>query len=124
MTQDTYAIDLAEFIAESILEKKGRDIKIIDLEGKSDVTDFFVIATIDSELQMKATANWIKDELADRRVKASGVDGQTGGDWVVMDYFNVIVHLFKPETRQRYNIEGMWADAKISDFTEENVSED
>ncbi len=106
---NTYALDLAEFIAESILEKKGRDIKIINLGKKSDVTDYFVIATVESELD-------------ERKVKATGVDGDIkSSDWIVMDYFNVIVHLFKAETRQRYNIEGMWADAEITDFTEESV---
>jgi ribosome-associated protein len=119
---NTYALDLAEFIAESILEKKGRDIKIINLGKKSDVTDYFVIATVESELQMRAIANWIKSELDERKVKATGVDGDIkSSDWIVMDYFNVIVHLFKAETRQRYNIEGMWADAEITDFTEESV---
>lgn len=120
---DTYAKDLAEFIAESILEKKGRDIKIIDLDGKSDVTDFFVLATVESELQMKAVAAWIKDELLDRKVKRSGVDGDMLGDWIVLDYFNVIVHLFKQESRERFNIEGLWADAKITEFNEDSVSE-
>ena len=116
MSKDTYSIDLCEFISESIEEKKGRNITILELKEKSDGADYFVIATVDSEPQLRAITNWIEDELKDRGVKMKGRDGHQSSDWIGVDYFSVLVHLFKEEARFKYNLESMWNDANKFKF--------
>lgn len=111
MSNTNYSKDLCEFIAESIEEKKGRNITVLDLASKSDVADYFVIATVDSEPQLRAITNWIEAELKDRGIKLKGREGSSSSDWIVLDYFNVLVHLFKEDTRFKYNLESMWKDA-------------
>ena len=70
-----------------------------------------MIATVDSEPQLRAITNWIEAELKDRGVNQKGREGSSSSDWIVLDYFNVLVHLFKEDTRFKYNLESMWKDA-------------
>lgn len=110
--------ELVEFIAETIVEKKGYDIVIIDLREKSDITDYYIIASVDSDAQMKAVDRWVETELRDHGFRLRGKDGKDASDWMILDYNEVIVHLFKPEARQRFDIESMWKDVPIIHFTD------
>ncbi len=108
---------LAEIIANAALEKKGEDIKIFDLAGLTDMTDHFVIVTGNGNLHVKA----IVDNIQDNTIKVSKpwhVEGYEGLKWVLLDYVDVVVHVFDKVTREYYDIERLWADAKISSVSD------
>lgn len=106
------ARQLALFAARTADEKKARDILVYDLRGLSDVTDYFVIATAQSRLQSRAILGDIERQLKDRDILKLGQEGSAGGQWVLLDYNDVVIHIFSSELREYYNIEALWGDAK------------
>ena len=104
---------LIENIIECIKSKKGYDITILDVKKVSSLTDFFIICSSDSEPQTKAITNYIKKEKSRKKIKPYQIDGLDYCDWVLMDYFDVVIHIFKKDVRDFYNIERLWGDAKI-----------
>jgi ribosome-associated protein len=106
------ARQIALLAARAADEKKARDILVYDLRGLSDVTDYFVIATAQSRLQSRAIIGDIERQLKDRGIMKLGQEGTAGGQWVLLDYTDVVIHIFSPELRDFYNIEALWGDAK------------
>lgn len=106
---------LIEKITEGIQEKKGKNIVVADLTHIDDtICKYFVICQGNSPSQVSAIVDSIKDMTrkgADS--KPSAVDGQRNAEWVAMDYSDVLVHVFLPEVRNFYNLEHLWADAKL-----------
>src|SRR5262252_4516714 len=93
--------------------KKADDLQILDVRKLSSVTDFFVIASGTSEPHLRAIVEEISGKLRDDHgLRPARTDGATSGNWVVLDYFDVIVHIMHAETRTRYDLEGLWGDAK------------
>ncbi|NMB80200.1 MAG: ribosome silencing factor [Ignavibacteria bacterium] len=107
------SLNFAKTIAELIKNKKGFEIKILDLRKLSTIADFFVICSADSERQVKAIADEIEDKLSEQRIKCSNREGYETMNWVLLDYFDVIVHVFKTEARNYYNLEKFWGDAPV-----------
>jgi ribosome-associated protein len=92
--------------------KKAEDIVVLDLRGISTFTDFFVICSGTSEPHLKAIAGEIEGGLReDHGVRASSVDGFPASQWIVLDYMQVIVHVFHREKREFYSLEDLWGDA-------------
>jgi ribosome-associated protein len=104
--------NLAEEIGRLIDSKKGDDIVILDLRGISSVADYFVIASGNSDRQVVAIADHVEDELAKHGIYSKYKDGMKTGRWVVMDYHDILVHIFHKEERDYYNLERLWNDAK------------
>jgi ribosome-associated protein len=100
------AINLAKEIARIISDKKGEDIVIFDLREISPITDFFVIATGLSEIHNKTLAEYLMEYE-----KPDHIEGLEGGGWILLDYIDVIVHLFLKEAREFYGLERLWGDA-------------
>jgi ribosome-associated protein len=93
-------------------DKKAEDIVVLDVHELSSVTDYFVVATGTSEPHLRAIASNISDTLAvDHGVRPAAVDGSPKANWVVLDYFDVIVHVMRKETREKFDLEGLWSDA-------------
>jgi len=105
-------LGLAEEIGKLIDAKKGDDIVILDLRGISSVADYFVIASGNSDRQVVAIADHVEDELAKNGIYTKYKDGMKTGRWVVMDYHDILVHIFHKEERDYYNLERLWNDAK------------
>ena len=105
---------ISKKIIECIKSKKGTDITILDVRKLSSLTDYFIICTSDSEPQTRAIANHIKKELSREKIKPFQIEGLDYLEWVLMDYFDIVIHVFKKETREFYNIERLWGDAKIT----------
>jgi ribosome-associated protein len=103
---------LARLCREIVLDKKAEDVVILDVRGISSVADFFLICTGNSEPHLKAIAEEIGRRLCDRGLRPLGRDGQAPSRWIVMDYNDVLVHIFHCELRQRYALEVLWGDAK------------
>jgi ribosome-associated protein len=107
------------FVSELILQKKGYDIKILNLEGKTSVTDYFVVCSASSTSMVKAIADHLFKEtkLAGENVWRD--EGYSGLTWVLLDFVDVVVHIFNEETRKFYNLEGLWGDAEIEEIPED-----
>tara|TARA_Y100000590_G_C15422512_1_gene901968 strand:+ start:523 stop:876 length:354 start_codon:yes stop_codon:yes gene_type:complete len=100
-------------IVNSIQKKKGYDIAILEVKELSSLTDFFIICSSDSDPQTRAITNCIKKDLSKTTIKPYQIEGLEDLDWVLMDYHDIVIHIFKKEIREFYNIERLWADAKI-----------
>ena len=96
-----------------MLEKKAYDIKIIDVKKITTLTDIFMICTSDSDVQSRAITNNIKEGLDKYKIKPLNIEGYQFLKWVLMDYVNVTINIFQKEYRNFYNIERLWADAKV-----------
>lgn len=100
------AISLAKTLAQIISDRKGDDIIIFDLREISPITDFFVIATGLSSIHNKTIAEYLIEYK-----KPNHSEGMEEGNWVLLDYIDVIVHIFSKETRDFYGLERLWGDA-------------
>lgn len=105
--------ELAKKISKMALEKKAIDVKIIDIKGLSSVCDYFVIATGSVDQHVKAISEHVRRELSKAKIKPLGYEGQSNMRWILLDYVDVMVHIFDPNTRDLYQLEKLWADAKI-----------
>jgi len=92
--------------------KKAENMLVLDVRKLSSVTDYFVIVSGSSSPHLRAVVNEITDKLReDHGLRPKATDGNTTGDWVVLDYFDVIVHVMRTDVRERYDLEGLWGDA-------------
>jgi ribosome-associated protein len=104
---------LAAAAAQVALENKGQDVMVLDVSGQSAEFDFFVLATGTSRRQLHAISEQIDDRLQrDLRDRRMGIEGYDESRWIVLDYGNVVIHLFDEETREFYDLESLWADGK------------
>jgi len=104
------ARDFAIDIARAAREDQCEDILVLDLRGISPVCDFFVIATGTSDRQMRAVVDHVEEMGKPRGEKPYGIAGYEEGAWIVVDYVDVVVHLFDPEHRLYYDLESLWGD--------------
>ena len=100
-------------IADAISERLGSDITMLDMQGVSPLADYFILCSAESTPQFKA----ILDEV-DQQAKAAGgrrkhVEGEPASGWVLLDYGTVVVHVFDPDVRTYYDLEGLWSEARL-----------
>ena len=112
--------ELAYKLASLIQEKKGEDIVIQDLREVPSMTDFFVVCSVDVEVQAKAIMKHIKDELIYQSIKPWHTEGDATSNWILLDFVDVVVHIFKKESRSFYGLERLWGDAKTIEIKDEN----
>ena len=105
--------DLSDLIANAALEKKAEDIRILGLAGLTDIADFFVICSGSSDLHVRAIVDNIKEKTKPVS-RPWYVEGDAALNWVLLDYVDVVVHVFDRETRDYYQIERLWADAEVT----------
>jgi ribosome-associated protein len=104
-------------IAQAIYDKKGFNVLALDVRGISSITDFVIIAEGSVDRHVRALANEITTQLKKENEKPLHIEGLDDSEWVVIDYLNIIVHLFKPDFREKYELEKLWQNAKIIDLT-------
>jgi ribosome-associated protein len=104
------------------LDKKASDILVLDLRDTPAFTDFFVLCSGQSTRQVKAIADGVEDALRAAKVRPAHVEGYDRAEWILMDYFNFIVHVFTPQTRVFYSLERLWGDAERIEVGEESPS--
>jgi ribosome-associated protein len=102
-------------IAQAIYDKKGINILVLDVKGLSTITDYAVIAEGNVDRHVVAIAHAVQDEMEKRGEKPVYVEGMQTGDWIVLDFIDVMVHLFMPGLREKYQLEKLWKDGKIVD---------
>ncbi|MBR5979108.1 MAG: ribosome silencing factor [Verrucomicrobia bacterium] len=102
--------------------RKAENITVLDVRGVTSVTDFFVICSGSSEPHLKAIINEIREKVFEvYHVHPTSMDGMVGTSWVVLDYYDVIIHVMRSDTRERYDLENFWGDAKR--YTVEDVEQ-
>lgn len=108
--------DIQQLIIEGIQERKGHDITIVDMTHiESAPTPTFIIAEGTSSMQVGAIADSVREYLLKNGgIKPYNYDGYTNSEWIVIDYGYLLVHIFVPAARQRYNLEDLWSDAVIT----------
>jgi ribosome-associated protein len=118
-TQEIDTMKQAHRAAEALAEVKGKEIVILDLSHLSTFTDFFVIATGDSHIHMQALANRVRETMARNGMRIGHSEGQESKTWILLDFCNVIVHIFSPSARAYYALEQLWGDAKSIEWAPE-----
>lgn len=98
-------------LTEAALERNAREAVLLDLRGLSDATDWFLIASGDSDTHTRAIADHILERMSAAGVRPAGVEGKAAGRWILIDYIDVVVHIFLPRTREFYDLETLWGDA-------------
>jgi len=108
--KDATAEELANAIAEVLDSKKGHDIKVLKVSDKTVIADYFVICSGNTSTQVKALADEVEYRMDLRDVKPYGVEGRDNGAWAIVDYSNVIVHVFSRDAREFYKLDKLYAD--------------
>jgi ribosome-associated protein len=116
-SSDEAAVRALQLVLESLEDSKAENIVTIDIAGKSALGDFMVVVSGRSNRHVMAIADHLITDLKDDGLGRARVEGLEGGDWVLIDTGDVIVHIFRPEIRAFYNIEKMWAAPEIEDGT-------
>lgn len=109
-------------MASAALSAKADDVVILDLRKVSFSFDFFVLFSAPSDRRLQTIAEHIEEELASRGIRAWHEEGRPEGGWILLDYRQVIAHIFDPEVRRFYDLERLWADAPRVPFTKKRKS--
>ena len=110
---------LIERIIEVLREKKAQGILLMDLRSSTDTTDFFVLCTATSDLHIKSLANEVSEELKKEGHRSWHIEGYKTRRWILVDYVDVVVHIFRKEAREFYALERLWGDAAITAFDDD-----
>lgn len=103
-------MDKLKTIVQTLDNKLAKDIMIIDMSLNSPICDYFVIATASNERLLQALKDYVEEECDKKGFFVKNIEGRKDSRWILMDYGDVIVHIFDPEERKNYNIEKLWAD--------------
>ena len=115
--KDLDGLELATICSRIAQDNKGEDVVALDVRGMSSFTDFFVILSGRSTRHVQALAESIEGELRSKRIKTSRAEGLQEGKWVLLDFGDVVVHVFYHEQRDFYDLEGLWHDAPRIDIS-------
>jgi len=102
------AEQLLKLVLDTLEDAKSRDVVVMDVRGKTNMTDFMVMASGTSERHVRSIAGHVAEEAKKNQILPLGMEGETVGEWVLVDLGDVIVHVMKPETREFYQLEKLW----------------
>ena len=105
---------MAQLAAEAALDKKADEVRLIDLRGLGSYADYLVVCSGSSDRQLGAIGDGVEKALKDAGQRPVGSEGQGGGRWLLLDFGDVVIHVFHQEERGHYDLEGLWADAPQS----------
>ncbi len=103
-------LELAKAIATRLDDKKGHEVKVLAVGDKTSIADYFVLCTGNSSTHVKALAGEAEDHISKRGIEPDNVEGRGNHSWIVLDYGNVIVHVFSREAREFYNLDKLYGD--------------
>ena len=112
------SLEQAKAIVKVIDSKKGKDIKLVEIKNLSSLGDYFVIASGSSNTQVKAIADEVEEEMTKLGFEPNKVEGRQSAQWILLDYYHVMVHVFLEEARNFYNLERLWCDAPQVDISD------
>ena len=107
----------------ALQDKKGEDIRVIDISGVTVIADYFIIASGNSSTQTRTLAEEVEYQMSQAGVEPNRKEGYNGSNWVILDYGDIVVHIFYKETRDYYQLERLWADGEKIDIEEYVIEE-
>ena len=117
--QNENPIELVNTIAKTLSDKKAEHIHILDLREITTLADYFIVCNGLSDVHVKSLSDIVQEKtresLSEKPWRSEGLNSRR---WVVLDYVNVVVHIFKPDTREEFGLEKMWSDAKITEYVD------
>jgi ribosome-associated protein len=113
--------ELAKKVALAASDKKAKEILILDIHELTPMADYFVICSANSGTQMEAIAKSVRDQMGQLGISCRGVEGVNEARWILLDFGDVVVHVFRPEEREFYHLERLWGDARAIPFEELEV---
>lgn len=114
---DLPADEVVKIICRAALDQKAQDLVVLDVKGISSIADYFVIMSGTSTRHVQGLADAVDREIGTKRMMAGNTEGLNDGHWVLLDYNDIIIHVFHSETREYYDLEGLWHDAPRFDLT-------
>ncbi len=102
------AQQMRDTIVAALIDAKGQEIKVLDVQKLTDITDFMVVVTGSSARHLKTLAARVGEFMSAQNWKPYGVEGQDSGDWILSDYIDVVVHIMRGQARSHYDLEGLW----------------
>lgn len=99
-------------VAQALYDKKAKDIEVLDISEVTSIAEYFVICTCTSTTQVKACADEVEEKMDELEIRPSHLEGYSGGNWILMDYGDIVVHIMTEETHEFYSLERLWSDAK------------
>ncbi len=109
-------------VVQAAADKQAFDILVLNLQERSDLTDYFVICSGNSRMQVQAIADSILDRVYESHYTLSSVEGYTSGNWIVLDLIDVVVHIFQKDIRIQYDLERLWGDVPVIEMACQEVS--
>jgi ribosome-associated protein len=107
---------LIDYATNIIFSKKGKDVVLMDLRCKSNFCDYFIICSVESDAQARAVADELYEKLKKIGVSYLSIEGYEYANWILIDLYEIIIHIFMPETRLYYGLEKLWGDAIIENL--------
>ena len=112
------SLETARYAAKALCERKGIDIKLIKISDISSIADYFVIAAGSSNTHVKSLADNVEFRLDNEGISVSHIEGYRSDSWILLDYVDVVVHVFSEEAREYYNLERLWEDGEEMDVSD------
>ena len=112
------AMNMARIAYEALADKKGEDIKVLDISEISPIADYFIIANGTNQNQLQAMRDAADEALYKAGVKVQQIEGNQSSTWILMDYGDIIIHIFSKEDRLFYDLERTWRDGKVVDVSD------
>jgi ribosome-associated protein len=112
--------EFAEALGRLADDKKAGDIVVMNLEGLTDIADYFVIASGTSERHVRTIADGVREGIKEKKIRPAAMEGYDEGRWVILDFQSVIVHIFLGPLRELYDLESLWLEAKKYRIKKEN----
>ena len=119
MTSPISELQTLTLVCEAAAERKAHNMVVLDVRGQTIIADFFVVCTGTSSTHINAIAESVRDQLRELARLRSKPEGGADSSWIILDYSDVIVHVFNEETREFYDLERLWGDARFSRYPEE-----
>ena len=114
----TDAINMLNTAYKALDDKKAYDIKILDIKKISSIADYMVIADGTNKNQVQAMCDAVTEEMGKAGFLSKSIEGYSEGGWILLDYYDIIIHIFSDEARRFYDIERIWSDGKYVDISE------
>ena len=111
-------------ICHAIADKKGALIKVLNVRDLTSIADYFILASTRNKKQSQAAADAVEDKMAKKKVHCLRKEGYREGDWILLDFGDVIVHIFTDDERRHYELDSLWSEAPVEEYHEEDDEAD